>query len=179
MKNNNKYIGGLSLFIIAIIGYYVGVKPITADVQALEQTRNSAENERNTIQNELAEYKLLEAELENSSEVQRSRSLNSIPEKLNQDLIINTIVEKTDEHNMSIGSISFSEGAQTDLGVRAATITLSLQGDYQRLVEFLRSLENEVQRKMIIRNISVELGDSLGALQEISFSISMEVYYQN
>jgi len=178
-SKSSPYIIGLGLIILAIAAYIFGIQPMWTEVDSLKTQKETTINKKNTLQEQLNQYKKLEKELKAISEVKKETGTNAIPKKYNQDLLITTLVAKAEEHKMVINSISFGQGTETDLGINVASITTSIQGDYQRLVDFLRSLENEIQRKVSVKSISVELGESLGSLQTINFTLTMEVYYQS
>lgn len=177
-SNKSSYIVGLILIIISVIGYYTAVEPFWTESQTLENQKEISLKQEEGIKKKIENYKKLEADLNQVSEVKQETGINAIPDAYNQDTIITSLVEKAEEHKMIVSSVNFGEGVETELGVKAANITMSLQGDYQKLIAFLRSIESEIQRKVVIKNIGVELGESLGSLQEISFSLSMEIYYQ-
>ncbi len=173
------HIVGLLLIVFVLAGYFFYVGPMWDEVSALSATKDQKVQEKDTLNTRLENYQKLEKELAAVSEVKEAQGLNAIPQDLDQHLLINNLVEKAEKHKMTVGSLSFGGGSGTEFGVQADSVTMSLQGDYQRLVDFLKSVENELQRKVIVKTINVQLGERLGSFQDISFTLSMEVYFQN
>lgn len=178
VKSQSSNIIGLVLVIASVVGYLFFVAPVRAEIGTLESEKQVSVAKKQNLENRLKNYQALKAELDQSSEVKSNQGLNAIPQKFDQDLLINSLIDKAEKNKMTIGALSFGRGAETELGVRAASVTASVEGDYQRLIGFLKDLESELERKLVIKNISVQLGDSLGPLQQVNFTLSMEVYFQ-
>jgi hypothetical protein len=178
MNTKTNYFFAIVLIALGVSVYFFALEPFRSEANSLQVSFEQKQTELTETQNKISNYTKLQSELEATSQVKQTTALNAIPLKYDQDTLITTLTEKTAAHSMSLSSISFGQGIQNDMGIYSATLTASLSGDYQRLITFLKAMENEIQRKILIKSISVELGESLGSLTEVRFNLNMETFYQ-
>lgn len=167
----------LILFILAFAGAWFYVRPEWESVSAMEQSRQQLRSERDAANAELVQLQQLQQELATSSEVSQETSLTAIPETLDQDELLRELSALASSEDMILNSINFSIPESTGrVEIINAVVNVNVTGSQSNLIDFLRAIETS-SRKMVVRNITVQLGESiLGG--RVNFNLSVEVYYQ-
>lgn len=176
---NSSLLSLLLLLILLVVGIF-WFKPNFDDVNALKSNEQAKQEIKKNAENTLQTLKDAQANLDQAGEINRETVLVAIPEKYEQDKLITIINNIANQNRVNIGSISFTvplAGNSTQEELRKSTISVSLTGDENDLLKFLRGIENS-SRKMIVKGITVQYGQTAG-LERINFSISMETYFQN
>lgn len=178
-KTKNSSLMSLLLLLVLLVVGLFWFKPNFDDVSALRANEQAKEEGKKAAEATLQSLKDAQANLEQAGEINRETVLVAIPEKYEQDKLINIINNVATENRVNIGSISFTVpfSGNSQEGVRKSTISVSLTGDENDLLKFLRGIENN-SRKMIVKGITVQYGQTAG-LERINFSISMETYFQS
>lgn len=167
----------LLLFIVAFAAAWFYIKPQWEEVSAMEVQRNTLIEERRSTNQKLVELQKLQQELNLATEVSKETTLAAIPETLDQDELIRELSDIAEQNDLIMNNVSFSI-PQSAVGVEIARaqLNVNLNGSQGSLISFLRDVESSA-RKMIVKNIAVQLGESaVGA--RINFNLSIEVYYQ-
>ena len=176
---NSSLISLLLLLVLLVVGLF-WFKPNFDEVNALRANEQAKEEVKKATEATLQSLKDAQANLEQAGEINRETVLVAIPENYEQDKLITTINEIASKNTVNIGSISFTVPFSANTaqeGVRKSTISVSLTGDEDDLLKFLRGIENS-SRKMIVKGITVQYGQTSG-LERINFSITMETYFQS
>lgn len=177
-NNTGANLIGLVLILLALLGAVFYVRPLYADVsKANENLRNQEEirDEKSAQLNELIE---LEKELESSSEVAAANTLLSIPVEFEQDELIRDLTDMAIENDMILNGISFSIPSSSAPGqISTANISLNVNGSFTKLISYLRDIEGNT-RKLVVKNISVQLGDTSSFVSRINFNLNIETYFQ-
>jgi Tfp pilus assembly protein PilO len=175
-KNKNSSIVTLVLLVVLIAVGIFWFKPNWDDTTALKLTETAREDAKVLATTELEGLKEAQTNLAGAGEIERATILTSIPEKYEQDKLINIITEIARKNDVNIGSISFSAPLSSQETVKTATISLSMTGGESDLLRLLKGIENS-PRKMIVKNITVQFGQTEG-YERVNFSISMETFFQ-
>jgi Tfp pilus assembly protein PilO len=166
------------LILIAVAGAIFYVKPLWSDVSSMEKGRDEKIEDRNELTNKLAVLKKLQQELGDSSEVKKEVTLLAIPEKLEQDKLIEDLSRIAIKNDMVLNGASFSVSKTSVKGeVAKATINTNLTGNEPNLVAFLKDLESN-GRKMVVKNITIQIGETDIGLKRVNFNLNIETYYQ-
>lgn len=168
-------IAAILLIAALVVGLFVW-QPARDDVGSLETNLLDMQSELSSLEAELAELVILEEELP-VAEAERERILGSVPVGLNQDALVQDLDEIGDSANVDLNSMTFSkqniEGATADV----IAIVCNFSGDYEDLGRLLEELENN-DRLFKVISIGVQLGEITDEGQEMTFSVSLEAYYQ-
>ncbi|MBT3864512.1 hypothetical protein HOE67_03730 [Candidatus Peregrinibacteria bacterium] len=113
------------------------------------------------------------------TEVQKKTLLDSIPVGLNQDDVIEDLVDIAASNDVVLHSVSFGKVKDLYEGVSALQISASFEGNYNDLIHFLKGIEGNARLfKVSSINVQVNYLEELD-LNRVSFSLSMNAYYQN
>lgn len=176
MTNQKSNIANL-LLLLVLVG--VGVfwfKPNWDEVSALKTTEQAKQEAKNALESQLKSLQEAQANLSETSEVNRETVLAAIPEGYQQDKLINEIVAIAKKNDITLSSISFSVPVNSQDAIKKSTISLSMTGTEGDLLTLLKGLENNA-RKLVVKNVTVQLGKT-GDFSRANFNISMETYYQ-
>ncbi len=167
----------LLLFIVAFAAIWFYIKPQWEDVSSMEKGRDELLQERKTTSEKLTELQKLQQELNLASEVSKETTLSAIPETLDQDELIRELSDIAQKNDMLLNSVNFSiPASKGGAEITQAQVNMNITGSQSDLISLLRTIEGST-RKMLVRNISVQLGDAtLGT--RVNFNLTAEVYYQ-
>jgi len=176
-KNNKSSILNLLVVLLLIGAGLLFTKPAYDEYANLNLGLQEKQNQKSSLDNELAQLRDLKSKLDAGTEVGAAKVLAAIPERLAQDQLINQITSIAQKNDVVLNSISFSipNSAAND-NIKKATITASLTGGYGDLISFLKGIEGN-ERKLIVKNITVQFGQTEGVARA-NFNVSMETYYQ-
>ncbi|MBT5016172.1 type 4a pilus biogenesis protein PilO [Candidatus Peregrinibacteria bacterium] len=174
-NTTSTFIAGILLILTLVIGLFVW-QPARETVNSLEASLLDAESELSSLETELADLVILEEELP-VSEKERERILEAVPIGLSQDELVRNLDEIAEEADVSLNSMTFSlqnvEGTTADVVSMVANFT----GSYADLGRLLEALENN-DRLFKVVSIGVQLGDVTEEGQQMTFSVTLEAYYQ-
>lgn len=170
-SHNTRIIIALIMIIVSVAGIFLLLIPKKTEFD--ENTTNLAQKqaELSRLKSQLVSFQEVETSFE-GSEVTRKDILNFIPEKINQDDIINALSEIASDNQVSINSLSFGTGAERDLDVQVVTINLNVTGMHSNLIKFLEGIEGS-GRKFRVNTISLQILSS--GLENMS--ITLEAFY--
>ncbi len=165
------------LLVLAVLA--VGVfwlKPNWDAESALKVTEQARQDEKSGIETTLKTLSDARAKLSGASEITQQTVLASIPEKLEQNVLIDQISAIAKDNDVNLSSISFSIPVNSQEAIKKATINLSMTGGEEELMRLLKGLENN-PRKLVVKSVTVQFGQTEG-VSRVNFNISMDTYYQ-
>jgi len=113
-----------------------------------------------------------------SNSLDYKKVLESIPENLNQSALIRDLANLATQHEFTLGSMSFSISKEKP-GLNKVIIPISLNGSYEQLIAFLKSIEKS-PRFFDIKGIQVQiLPDKNEKESIVNFNLNLEAFYQN
>lgn len=174
-RSSTPAVAAAGLLILALlIGLFVW-QPVRGQVSILSSEVDTAKSELNQLTSELADLVALEADLP-IAESERERILASVPEGLNQDEIIESLSDLAAEVGVSLNAMTFGLQTSQDSGADVVSVVSNFTGEYADLINLLQAIENS-DRLFKVTAISVQLGDQ-SSEQQMTFSVSIEAYYQ-
>lgn len=176
-SGNKSALVGVFLILLVVFGYVFYTKGIAGEVNQMNVDITSKNLQIEQSKAKVAEMTKAEKELDLSSEVKKTELLKSVPSDVNQDQIIRDLIDVAKVHDIKLTSIGFGKGATSKEGVGSLRINASFEGNYNDLVSFLQSLEQNA-RVLIVDSVSVQLGKTdLLDVTRATFSLSMQAFY--
>lgn len=177
MKKDNKSSIASLLLVLAVIA--VGLfwfKPNWDEQSALKVTEKARETDKAAVETTLKGLQEAQANLAGASEITQQTVLASIPEKLEQDRLIDQISKIAKDNDVNLSSISFSIPLNSVELIKKATINLSMTGGEDDLLRLLKGLENN-PRKLVVKSVTVQFGQTEG-IKRVNFNVSLDAYFQ-
>lgn len=162
------------LVIALILGVVFWLNPLRSEIAGLKAERDEAKENLEEQKASLTGLKVIQEELPISEAEQESLE-RAVPTEADQDSLITDLSETADEAGISLNSINFNLGEKEDF--KTVNISANFSGNYEDLLNFLTALEQN-ERKIQVKSISVQLGETNASGQEVSFNLNMEAYYQ-
>ncbi len=166
------------LLLILFLGGLFFVKPLWDDVNSLKIGKAEKLTQKNELAQKVENLQKIQKNLENASEVGKLTASNAIPERFEEDLLIQDITTIAQKNDVALNGINFSLSSGSQDKVKRATINVNLTAVESQLFSFLKGLETN-QRKLIVKSLTVQSSKSDTSLARANFSISMETYYQD
>lgn len=153
-SSNTTAIVAIILILVSIIGIFTFLLPEKDKLEDVKTDLASKQSELSQLKTEIVTFDELEQSFQ-GGEVTKNDVLNLIPETIEENEVIKTLAKLSDEHEVSLNSLSFgvSKGGDTDVNI--LNITTNVSGGHQDLIEFLESLETE-SRKFKVKTLSVQ-----------------------
>ena len=170
-------LAGTGLVLISLMVGVFFLQPLRADVESLSQTLDIQQTEYDALQAEIASFIQRETLLP-QAESERQKLLAAAPVGLNQDQLIEDLYAIASQVGISLNSISFS--LQQGEVNAANTILMSgnFTGQYDDLQTLLKALESN-ERLFKLESIGVQLGEVTEEGYTMTFTLSLEAYYQD
>lgn len=166
------------LILFAVIGSFLYVKPTWDSVTQLAAAREEKTITRNSLNTKLVDLQQLQQELQLTSEVVRETTLSAVPEKLDQDELILDVSKIAKKNDMLMNGINFGIPTSSHPGeVAKVTVSTNITGNQSSLISYLRDVEANT-RKLTVKSISVQIGETDSGISRVNFSINMEAYFQ-
>lgn len=173
-KINTGWIGFLIL-IAALVLFIFHTIPANNKLNELKSSTIALEEDVGNLEKELAgEIQSDEA----MSEVDKKDLAQAIPEKLEQDIIINTLNITAKTADVSFNAITFSP--QTNEGIQSVLISTGVSGAASNIIRFIQMLETSA-RKFAVKNVSLARSDSNAensALNIVNLNVSLQAFYR-
>lgn len=170
---------GVLLLVMTISGYVLLTRPMSTQLNVLKTEVVVKNNKLTELKKQLDSLNQAEKDLELTTEVQRNKSMDSVPDSMKQDEVIKKLIEIAQEKNILLHSISFSKGSTSREGIGSLRISSSFEGNYLDLTSFLEALE-ENKRILKVESISVQVAKlEISDIERASFSLTIETFYQN
>ena len=115
---------------------------------------------------------------ESMSEVDKKDLAQAIPEKLEQDVIINTLNITAKTADVAFNAITFSPQRNED--IQSILISTGVSGTASNIIRFIQMLETSA-RKFAVKNVSLARSDSNAgnaALNIVNLNVSLQDFYQ-
>lgn len=161
----------LVLLVVMVIGTFMFLLPKREDLKDGNTVLTQKQVELKGLKNKLSQVEALEKSFE-GSEVTLMDTLNLIPETTEQGEVIKTFATITDDHEISMNSLSFGLGSSADTDVNVLTVNTNLAGSHKNLLDFLEDLEQS-SRKYVVKSLSVQkLQNTLE-----NMTLTVEAYY--
>lgn len=168
----------LLFFLLTLLGAVFYVKPLWDEVSSLSLGRDDKLNQKTLLTQKLTDLQKLQQGLDVGSEISKQTTLAAIPEKLEQDTLLLELTDIALKNDVALNGINFSiSTAQIPGQVSKVGINTNLTGNESDLVAFLKGVEAN-PRKIVVKSITVQLGESSLGLSQVNFNLSMESYYQ-
>lgn len=173
-KINTGWIGFLIL-IAALVLFIFHTIPANDKLNEFKDSAAKLETEIGNLEKELAgEIRSDEA----MSEVDKKDLAQAIPEKLEQDVIINTLNITAKTADVAFNAITFSP--QTNEGIQSVLISTGVSGTASNIIRFIQMLETSA-RKFAVKNVSLARSDSNAgnsALNIVNLNVSLQAFYR-
>ncbi len=166
----------LLLIVIALVAVF-WFMPSLNEVSALQLENQNKTSQKVSLDKQVASLRAAKAEFKSTSEMTQVTSVAAIPEHFEEDKLINLISTLAKQNQVTVGSISFTANPNSTDVIKKGTINLSLTSSQRDLISFLKSIEG-ASRKMIVKNITVQLG-KIQNVERVNFSLSIETYFQD
>lgn len=176
-SSNKSALAGIFLMLLVLFGYVFYTRGLAMDVGKTNADISGKNLQIEQSKAKVVEMTKAEKELDLSSEVKKTELLKSVPKDVDQDQIIRDLIDTAKVHDIKLNSIGFGKGSSSKEGVGSLRINASFEGNYNDLVSFLESLEQNA-RVLIVDSINVQLGktDLLDSTRA-TFSLSMQAFY--
>ncbi len=177
-KSSGLPIVALLLFLAAFAGGMFYVKPTWDQVSNMQAAGEEKVTERNELNSQLVELQTLQQELQGASEVTRQTTLTSIPERLEQDKLIDDLSRIASENDMLMNGINFGIPTTAFAGeVSRVSINTNVTGNQSSLLSYLKAVEGNT-RKLVVKSITVQVGETDIGISRVNFNVNMEAYFQ-
>lgn len=174
-KINTKFIGFLIL-IAALVLFIFHTIPANNKLNELDAEAVQLEEKIINLEKELAgEIQSVES----LSEVDKKDLAQAIPEKLEQDTIINTLNILTKTADVTFNAITFSTQPSSET-VKSVLISAGLNGTSANIIRFIQMLETSA-RKFVVKQASLARGESNvsnPALNIVNLNVSLQAFYR-
>jgi Tfp pilus assembly protein PilO len=177
MKSSRFTLPLLLIFIIIFVGILFYVKPAWDDVNSLTSERDQKQTEKEALTTQLKNLQDLQKSLQSSSEVSQQTSLSAIPEHFEQNSLIRDIQAIAEKSDAELNSWNFNVASGNLDKIKRATVTLNLTSSEGALLNFLNGIETN-GRKLLVKSVSVQSGNSEESTPRVNFTVNMETYYQ-
>jgi len=168
----------LLVFIIILLGAIFYVKPLWDDVSSLSMGRDEKQVQKGTLSQQLSDLQSVQQSLGGASEVSRQTTLDAIPQRLEQDKLIKDITGIAQKNDIILNGVTFGVTTNSTERIKRATVSANLTGDMGTLLGFLKGIESN-PRKMLVRNVTVQTGQTETGIPRVNFNVNIEAYYQD
>ena len=168
------------LFIAAVSVYAFYTRGVAAELDVVRADIVTKSSEVGELVSKVESFKKAERDFNVSTEVTQEESIKSVPVGVNQDEVIENLVDIANESDISLKSLSFGQGTlPLNEGVFVLRVNASFEGNYADLIGFLQRVERN-KRLFRVNSITVQINTiEVIDLKRVTFSLSMEAFYQN
>ncbi len=177
MSNTLRFVG-LLLFLGAFIGGMVYLKPIWDEYTLVQADVTTLQTQKTQLTSQIDSLKDLQEKLSSGSELTQKISLAAIPEKFDQDALIEDLADAARSSNVTLNGVSFSvpTGVDSRQPVLKATMNANLTGTESSLLKFLRAVESN-PRKILVKSIAIQVANEDRSDQVTNFNLGLETYF--
>ena len=177
-KTNTKNVISLLLVLVTLAIYMYYIRPVSDELNQKQLEQVQTEQELADLQNSIDELTRLQASLP-KSDGEKQLLLSQVPVELNQDGLIQDLNRLAVGRGIDLKNVGFAlNGVDQETGIGTVTMTTGFEGTYQDLINLLADMEGNV-RKLRVKNISVQVLEvSRDVSADVSFSLTIEAYYQ-
>jgi Tfp pilus assembly protein PilO len=166
----------LLIFIVVLLGAVFYVKPLWDDVNSLSLGRDDKIQQQQQLAAQLQSLQSIQQSMAQSSEVSQQTTLDSIPQRLEQDKLITDVTAIAKANDITLNSVTFSVSPSSSDRVKTAGVNANLTGDFSGLLGFLKGAETNT-RKLTVKNVSVQTGTTDTGIPQVNFNVNMSAYY--
>jgi len=180
VSSNSKIMSivGIVLLILSATFYALYLNPLRGEYADVGSALDEKEVKIEELTTRIENLKEAEVKMDLGTEVQKNVLLAAIPVGVNQDGVIEDLVKIAKDNAIDLNSVSFGKGDSEFGGVGGLRLNASFQGDYNDLLNFLKSIEqNSRLFKVDSINVQVSYLDDLD-MRRVTFSLSIMAYYQ-
>ncbi len=170
-KIHSGFVGTL-LLATAVVIFFLYARPLQVKQQELASSISALEKEVGNGQSAAAAL----PPAGSVSEVEQKDLNQAIPGKLEQDVIIANINTMAKTADVNLNGLQFS--LQKSGNIPAIAISGSFQGAAANINRFLKLVEGN-PRKLVIKDASVALSESVGGLELINLTVTLQAFYRH
>lgn len=159
------------LLMLIVIGSVFFVLPLRDNIAELKVEKVTANESLLALQTEYDELNALSEEISKSEATQEALK-KAVPAGMQQDELILELVDMAEKAGFNAKVLSFSKREDQTYG-SALGISLSLTGDYEKLIAYLQLIEG-AERLFDVSSITVQRTST----SAITFGLNLEAYYQ-
>jgi Tfp pilus assembly protein PilO len=167
MRGNRPLIGLAAAIVIGLAFWFLLYSPRSTEIEDVRAETAALETERQSLQNEVAQLREVER---NQVEIRAALAQleEYIPSGTAQSSVIRQLQLAADAAGVEILSLTFSEPQAVedapptgvpDTVLARIPISVTLDGGYFQAVDFLRRIEVEIVRAMLLTDLSLEEGE--------------------
>lgn len=182
MRSKAPIIAGLLAVALAVGFWYLLYQPKVEEREEIEAETAELENRASQLRSEIAYLREIEANVL-EYEAKLARLDDYIPRDVNQPAALRQFQSAADEAGVEIDNVSFGnpvrvedapDTGEPDTTLASIDISMTLAGGYFQLVDWMRRLEVEVNRALLVD--SVNLSESGDGFPELSGSWSGQMF---
>ncbi|EKD93151.1 MAG: hypothetical protein ACD_28C00224G0002 [uncultured bacterium] len=175
-KSSLHFVSAGFLLVVILLGVFVW-QPLREETTALTQTLFASQANLAQIQKQVSDLVSIEANLP-VAEIERNRVLGAVPLGLRQDELIEDLDGIASKVGIDLNSITFSVQSDDTDPSSTVSIVANFMGNYSNLITLLQAFETN-SRLFRATAIGVQLGDVTESGQQMTFSVSLEAYFQD
>lgn len=167
MRNRVPLLGVLVVLLLGVAFWFLLYQPRNDDLEAVRQETATLETQRSSLQNEIARLREVEA---NQVEIRAAlaRLEEFIPSGPAQSTVVRQFQLAADASGVEISSVVFSTPSLVEEAPPTGTpgtslaripLTMNLEGGYFQIVDFLRRLEVEIPRAVLVGDFQAAEGE--------------------
>lgn len=168
----------LLIFIIILAGGLYFVKPLWQEVDSVKTEIFNLQQQKEELLKQNLDLQDLQKSLESSSEISKQTTLDAIPERFEQNKLLDDLTNLAQKANVTLNGVSFSLAGNSQDKIKKATVSVNVTSSDNALIEFLRAVENNT-RKLVVKSITVQTGKTDAGAMRVNFNLNMETYYQS
>lgn len=166
MRSRAPLIGALVALVIAVAFFFLLYQPRDRDLDGIRTEIADLETQRSTLENEISHLREIESrELEFRAALARLEEY--IPAGVAQSALIRQFQLAADESGVVIALVAFGEPEPLDEApttgmpgtvLGAIPVSMTVEGGYFQVVDFMRRVEVEVPRAILVETLSIVEG---------------------
>ncbi len=141
------------------------LKEVRESVSALERDVTGLTAERGTAQSTVI-----------MSEVEEKKLTQSIPQGLGQDGLIADLNRITKATEVTFSALTFT--LSTTTAIPTITIAAGFQGTPVNIVRFLKALETNTTRKIVVHDASLTRTESESGVEVMNLNVTLQAFYR-
>lgn len=167
MRNRAPLIGVLAVLLLGVAFYFLAYQPRNEDLEAVRVETAELEAERSTLTNEIRRLREIESrEVEFRAALARLEEY--IPTGIAQSSLIHHLQLSADQSGVTVDAVTFGAPAPAEEAPPTGTpgtvlgaipVSVTVEGGYFQMVDFLRRVEVDVPRAVLIETLSVVEGE--------------------
>lgn len=167
MRNRAPLFGVLAALLLGIAFYFLAYQPRNEDLEAVRAETAELESQRSTLTNEIRRLREIESrEVEFRAALARLEEY--IPTGIAQSSLIHHLQLSADQSGVTVDTVTFGAPEPAEEAPPTGTpetvlgsipVSVTVEGGYFQMVDFLRRVEVDVPRAVLIETLSVVEGE--------------------